>query len=369
MYQPTNNSDLESLSSALTTNLPPQVLAALSDLITIVDDGGQVVTAFGSRTNANSGQVDPQQLGEAFIQGLHAVLTKRRDSFEHVDADRSPEKCARYRVLPLGVAPDAPVIGAVIVRHPLQDAILANRRVSDTLHHVADVVHDLRTELNAVIGFADMMRQESWGKLGDDHYRTYAEHIHLSGNHLLQQINQLLDLSRAEYLGPNLQEQDVDLAALLNQCCQSVDILAQRGGLAVSVHPQAAPTVRADFRLIRRVVLNLLSNAIKFTPTGGRIAATTGLDHLGRPFLSVRDNGIGIRADHLDKVMQPFAQIDSLQSRRHVDNGSGLGLPLSKRLMELQGGSLVLESAPDQGTTVTAWLPRQRMVAVAQPSG
>lgn len=369
MHYQIDRSDLESLLPDLTTGLLPEILAAITDSIIIVDRDGHVVATPGFDPKAKNGPFEPRQLGDAFVQGLHAVLANRRDSFEHVDADRPVQDCARYRVLPLGARGNGPVIGALIVRQSLQEVMTANRRISDTFHQVANMVHDLRTELNAVIGFADMMLQESWGKLGDDHYRSYAQHIHLSGNHLLQQVNQMIDLSRAEYLGSNLDEQDVDLAALLNQCCQSVDILAQRNGLAVSARPQAAPTVRADFRLTRRVVLNLLSNAIKFTPTGGRIVATTGLDPLGRPFLSVSDTGIGIGADHLDKVMHPFTQIESPHSHRHIDNGSGLGLPLSKRLMELQGGSLVLESEPDQGTTATAWFPCHRMVTATRSSG
>ena len=367
-YQ-TSIGDLASLTAILTTGLLPQVLAAMNDTATIVDGDGRVVAATRPHAIGGHAPVDPQRLGETFIHGLRAVLANRSDSFDHVDISGSPEHCARYRILPLRSAGGGAIIGALIVRHPLTEAIRAERRVSDTLHHVANMVHDLRTELNAVIGFSEMMLEESWGALGDEHYRTYAQHIHLSGTHLLHQVNQVLDLSRVDYLGPELEEEEVDLAELLRQCCQSLDMLAERNGLAMSMEPATAPIIRADPRLTRRVALNLLSNAIKFTPTGGRVSASTGLDAHGRPFLAVRDTGIGIAAEHLDKVMQPFAQIDSPQARRHGDNGSGLGLPLSKRLMELHGGSLHLDSTPNRGTTATAWFPPQRVVAPVQAPG
>ncbi|KAF0222236.1 MAG: putative sensor histidine [Rhodospirillaceae bacterium] len=363
----TGTGDLASLGATLSSGVLPLVLAALGDTVSIVDSDGEVVFSTSPEMAGARGiAADPVPWDEAFVQGLRSVLANRQDRFEHVQGGtpRDRDRWLGHHAVPLRATGAGDIIGALVVSRDLSAVKRAEKRAADTLRHVATLVHDLRTELNSVIGFSDMMLHESWGPIGDDRYRVYAQHIHLSGTHLLHQINQLLDLSRIDSHGHDLQEEVIDLAALLRQCCQSIEAQAQRNGLALVVSPDSGTTmIRADPGLTRRVALNLLTNAIKFTPTGGQVLASTGLDVEGRPFLAIRDTGIGIAAEHLDKVMEPFAQLDSYLARRHAGSGSGLGLPLSKRFMELHGGWLHLRSEPNQGTTATAWFPPHRVIA------
>lgn len=364
----TGTDDLASLGATLSSGLLPLVLTTLSGAVTIVGSDGEVVF---STDGADGDSIGPTAWDETFAQGLHAVLANRQDSIQHVEASTFCDHWQGYHALPLRATREGGIIGALVVSYDLSAVKRAEKRVADTLRHVATLVHDLRTELNPVIGFSDMMLHESWGPISNERYRTYAQHIHLSGTHLLHQVNQLLDLSRIDSHGHDLQEEEVDLTVLLHQCCQSIEAQAKHNGLAVVVSPDSSATViRADPGLTRRVALNLLTNAIKFTPTGGQVSASTGLDTEGRPFLAIRDTGIGIAAEYLDKVMEPFAQLDSHLARRYAGSSSGLGLPLSKRFMELHGGSLHLHSEPNQGTTATAWFPPHRVVTTAtQPSG
>jgi two-component system cell cycle sensor histidine kinase PleC len=175
-------------------------------------------------------------------------------------------------------------------------------------------------------------------------------------------INDILDLSKIEAGKFELNEEDCDLARLVRDAVRFVAERAASAGLGLQQRlPAALPPVRADGRLIKQILLNLLSNAIKFTPAGGLVTVAVEVDRASDLALTVADTGIGIAADQLERVLQPFTQVENTLTRTHA--GTGLGLPLCKSLAELHGGRLVLESAPGRGTVVTIVIPRDRVLA------
>jgi signal transduction histidine kinase len=227
---------------------------------------------------------------------------------------------------------------------------------------LANISHELRTPLNAILGFSEIMKSEMFGPLGSPQYRGYAADIHDSGSHLLTVINDILDLSKIEAGKFELNEEDCDLARLVRDAVRFVAERAASAGLGLQQRlPAALPPVRADGRLIKQILLNLLSNAIKFTPAGGLVTVAVEVDRASDLALTVADTGIGIAADQLERVLQPFTQVENTLTRTHA--GTGLGLPLCKSLAELHGGRLVLESAPRRGTVVTIVIPRDRVLA------
>jgi signal transduction histidine kinase len=239
----------------------------------------------------------------------------------------------------------------------LVTADAANRTKSQFL---AAMSHELRTPLNAVIGFSEMLTMEVFGPLGSARYRDYARDIHGSGRHLLALINDILDLSRLDAGRVDLAEDDVDVADLVAGTLRMMQGQAMEADVGISREFEARlPMIRADKRRIQQVLLNLVSNAIKFTPKGGKV--TVSAFHAGSELaISVNDTGIGIAAADIPKAFELFRQIDSQLSRKY--EGTGLGLPLARQLMELHDGRLTLESEVNAGTTVTMFLPAQRIV-------
>jgi two-component system cell cycle sensor histidine kinase PleC len=231
---------------------------------------------------------------------------------------------------------------------------------------LANMSHELRTPLNAVIGFSEVMMSELFGPLGDARYGEYARSIHASGRHLLDLINDILDLSKVEAGKIELREEPCYIADIVDACGRLMWERARTSGIAIEIDvARGLPPLRLDPIKIKQVLLNLISNAIKFTPTGGRIAVSGRRDELG-VLLAVRDTGIGMRPEDVPLALQPFGQIDNALSRSHA--GTGLGLPLSKALVELHGGSLEIDSAPGEGVTVRVRLPANRIIQEATGS-
>ncbi|MCZ6895035.1 MAG: PAS-domain containing protein [Gammaproteobacteria bacterium] len=232
-------------------------------------------------------------------------------------------------------------------------ADVANRSKSEFL---ANMSHELRTPLNAIIGFSEVIQSETFGPIGSAKYREYVVDIKDSGIHLLELINDILDLSKIEAGKLELYEEEIEIPRIVRSCITLVKERAQHGGVALEQHvPQDLPVLRADERKLKQILLNLLTNAIKFTPSGGRVVLRVEADAGDWIRLSVTDTGIGIAPDDIVKAMEAFGQIDGAQSRKH--RGTGLGLPLTRSLVELHGGTLELESEVDVGTTVTVHLP------------
>jgi signal transduction histidine kinase len=234
----------------------------------------------------------------------------------------------------------------------------ANRSKSNFL---ATMSHELRTPLNAIIGFSEILKGEFYGVLGDARYRDYAGDINTSGLHLLAIINDILDLAKVEAGKLELREDRTDLGRCLETSLQFCRLRAAEANVEIRVStPKQDVYALADDRLLRQMLLNLLSNAIKFTPAGGRVHVLLEASAEDGIVFEVRDTGIGIRPEHLERVMRPFEQVEPALSRRH--GGTGLGLHFAKKIAELHGGTIALESAVGKGTRVRVWLPPGRLL-------
>jgi len=228
---------------------------------------------------------------------------------------------------------------------------------------LANMSHELRTPLNAIIGFSEIFRDQLFGELGNSKYREYAGNILESGRHLLAIINGLLDLAKSDAGKLQLDAEPLDLRTIIDGCATMMREQCLRGQLQLNVeHGEDELIVWGDAAKLRQILLNLLSNAVKFTEPGGRvsIAATADRDTIT---CRVADNGIGMAPEDIPVALTPFSQIDSRLARRYA--GTGLGLPLTKALVNLHGGTMTIDSAPNRGTTVTVTL--QRFSAADQP--
>ncbi len=240
-----------------------------------------------------------------------------------------------------------------------EQAELANRTKSEFL---ANMSHELRTPLNAIIGFSEIVAGELFGPIGATRYVEYARDIHTSGIHLLAIISDILDLSKIEAGRRELSESPVDLYEAAESSLRLVRGRAESGGIRLvnGIAQAAMPRVLADERAVKQILLNLLSNAVKFTPDGGRVAVGAELRRDGSLAVSVDDTGIGIAPENIPRALAPFSQVDSSLTRRY--EGTGLGLPLVKSLIELHGGTLQLESEEGKGSLVTVVFPAARVL-------
>ena len=249
------------------------------------------------------------------------------------------------------------------LREALDQADASNRAKSLFLTTMS---HELRTPLNAVIGFSELMGMEVHGPLGDARYRDFVANIHQSGAHLLALINDVLDFARLDAAELRLADDEIDVPELLADALRAARAAAINPEikLCVGVMDADLPCLRADRRRVKQVLLALLSNAVKFTLGPGTVTLAARCRESGME-ITVSDTGIGIAPADLAKALEPFCQIDARFTRSY--EGSGLGLPLSKQLMELHGGSLAIASEPGRGTVVTLIFPAERLSRSINP--
>ncbi|MDB5478326.1 MAG: hypothetical protein JWM96_821 [Alphaproteobacteria bacterium] len=237
-----------------------------------------------------------------------------------------------------------------------EDAESASRSKSEFL---ANISHELRTPLNAIIGFSEVIRDQLAGPPNSPKYKEYIGDIHNSGMHLMELINDILDLSKAEAGEIVGYERVTDVAEVIEACNKLMGPKAERAYVTMEAgYPDDLPSLWIDPKHLRQILLNLMSNAVKFTPEGGKVEVTASLDHTGMT-VTVRDSGIGMRAEDVPKALAPFGQIDSSLARKY--NGTGLGLPLTKRLMEYYNGTLEISTAPGKGTSVALHFAKDRI--------
>ena len=225
---------------------------------------------------------------------------------------------------------------------------------------LAKISHEIRTPLNAIIGFAEVMLEERFGPIGNERYKEYLRDIHASGGHVISLVNDLLDLAKIEAGRLELSFTSVNLNEVVASCVALMQPQASRGRIVLrnALAPKLPPVV-ADERSMRQVVLNILSNAIKFTDAGGQVIISTMLTERGEVTLRVRDTGIGMTDKEVEAALEPFRQLATAR----VSGGTGLGLPLTKALVEANRGALNISSVKDEGTLAEIVMPRTRVLA------
>ena len=236
----------------------------------------------------------------------------------------------------------------------------ANQAKSEFL---ANMSHELRTPLNAINGFSEIMAGEMFGPLGDKRYKEYCQDILNSGQHLLALINDILDMAKIEAGKMQMRFEPIDLEELCQDAVRLMRGRAEEADIKLSSELGAETGLHADYRALKQVLLNLLSNAIKFTPHGGRVSVKAGVE-AGWAYLSVTDTGIGIAEEDLPRLAQPVEQVETQHAR--TTQGTGLGLALTKSLVEMHQGRFEMTSTPGEGTTVTVIIPARQQAQRAE---
>ncbi len=247
-----------------------------------------------------------------------------------------------------------------------EELVLARDEAQKASEHksrfLASMSHELRTPLNAIIGFSEILKNQVFGTMTIPRYVEYANDIHSSGHHLLSLINDVLDLAKIDAGQTHVSaDGELDLLRAISDSCHVIGVIAAKNRVELTATlPSTVVRACVNERMIRQILLNLLSNAVKFTPEDGKVTVGLRLEPATGAVVEVVDTGIGMTAEETNIAVQPFGQIDSYHSRKH--QGTGLGLPLAKAMVELHGGRLTIESVRGQGTTVSFNIPMTRIV-------
>src|SRR5215469_16615707 len=333
------------VSSMLAANLPIAALAATVP-----------VTVAIALNFALSGSFDNYVLAAFALaaEGYFALLAHRLHSTTLATLEARAEKDAL-----IGELEQAKSISDE-ARHRAETANV------DKSRFLAQMSHELRTPLNAILGFSEVMKSEIFGSHAVPVYKEYSADIHNSGQHLLNLINEILDLSRIEAGRYELNEEAVSLVNAVADCHHLLKLRASNRGITIhEVFEHAMPRIWGDERAIRQIVLNLLSNSIKFTPQGGEIWLKVGWTASGGQYLSVKDSGPGIPEDEIPIVLASFGQ--GSNSIKSAEQGAGLGLPIAKSLIDMHGGTFTLKSKLRIGTEVIVTFPPERVMSALAP--
>ncbi|MBV9586136.1 MAG: HAMP domain-containing histidine kinase [Alphaproteobacteria bacterium] len=268
----------------------------------------------------------------------------------------------------LGTLLDRPVPGLAFVQAKQDAEVAANTANEQMLQaqasdraktkFLANMSHELRTPLNAIIGFSEVIKLNTQQPV--ERYPEYAQYIHDAAIHLLDLINGILDLARIEAGKVELEEETASISELIYSVVTTIRPMAEKKSVSIDCRShQTEALIRVDQTKFKQVLLNLLSNAVKFSQPSGNVVVDCSRDGHGDLVISVTDTGVGIPREQLDKVLEPFEQVEDHLTRRN--EGTGLGLPIAKALIELHGGQLSLQSELNVGTTAELRLPRDRI--------
>ncbi len=300
-------------------------------------------------------QVSERRTADGFTVGIRTDITRRKQQEERL---RENEERLQRLVSELKHSREQLEKQATDLKHLAEETEAAKQRAEGASlsksQFLANMSHELRTPLNAIIGFSDMMKGQLLGPIGSPRYVEYAKDINSSGTHLLSLINDVLDMSKIESGRYTIHPEALDGAEMLRSCARLVRVRASESDVALGIGVAQELPLEADARALKQVLLNLLTNAIKFTPSGGSVNLSAGRERDGVVF-RVADTGVGISAEDLPRIGRRFEQVDNALTRK--GEGTGLGLALSRALVELHGGTLEIESAIGKGTTVSVWLP------------
>ncbi|WP_085907566.1 sensor histidine kinase [Kiloniella majae] len=320
-----------------------------------------------TRTDGTVVEVCGNPLQDGFVTTYNDITVQKKVAEALEESNLSLERRVKLRTAELQAELQTRINTEEQLRNAVSKEQLASRSKNEFL---ANMSHELRTPLNCIIGFSELLKNESFGPLGQERYKDYCADINNAGVHLLEVLNDILDVSKLESGDMDLLETEVDLSAVIES---SVVMLANRADSQnislITEIPKDLPYLYADARRVKQVLINLLSNAVKFSREQGEVVITASVAKQGNICLTVADKGIGISNEDLAKVMDPFHQVSEALTRNH--EGTGLGLHIVSSLVELHGGHVVIESELGVGTSVCVYFPCGRSLdraAVISPS-
>jgi signal transduction histidine kinase len=284
-----------------------------------------------------TGRNEPNSALDQYVNRLGVVVERRKAEIALRAARQKAESAANAALI------------------ALRKTESANRAKSEFL---ANMSHELRTPLNAIIGFSEAMMTEMFGPIGEQ-YQGYATDIHRSGQHLLQLVQDILDISKIERGNVELSESVIDMSVMIDTAIKIVEPRARESHISIEWSiADGGQLLYADEKCIKQIILNIVINAIKFSRTNGQVDIVAGISRDGTYRLSIADNGIGIDPGEIPRLMQPFEQMARSMTRKH--EGYGLGLPMVNSLTRLHGGHLDIQSKPGVGSLITIVLPADR---------